>query len=65
MEGLCLLHDFRHLYATELFDAGVSIAEVARRLRHTTPTTTANIYIHAIDKQDADAAKYIYGRYKL
>lgn len=63
MKGVCRLHDLRHLNASHLIDAGLPIPEVSRRLGHTTPTTTQNIYAHAIDKQDENAAKYINERF--
>lgn len=56
MNGLCRLHDLRHLNVSYMLDAGVPIAEVARRAGHTTPQTTLTIYIHAIKEQDAEAA---------
>lgn len=56
MAGLCRLHDLRHLNVSYMLDAGVPIAEVARRAGHTTPQTTLTIYTHAIKEQDEEAA---------
>jgi len=52
-------HDLRHANASFLIQAGVPITEVARRLGHTTVTTTTNIYAHAYKTQDKAAAEAI------
>ncbi|MGP3948729.1 tyrosine-type recombinase/integrase [Streptomyces sp. 7N604] len=40
------LHDLRHLAATLTITAGVPLAVVSKTLRHSTLSTTANIYAH-------------------
>lgn len=50
------LHDLRHASATELLGAGVDIRTVAERLGHRQTSTTLNIYAHAMEARDRDAA---------
>lgn len=56
MRGICRLHDLRHLNATYLLGKGISVADVARRLGHTTPQTTLKVYAHAMDAGNQAAA---------
>lgn len=51
------IHGLRHTHASILLFAGVSIASVARRLGHSSMTTTQKTYIHIIqelENQDVD-----------
>lgn len=51
------LHGLRHTHASLLIFAGVSIASVARRLGHSSMTTTQETYLHIIqelENQDND-----------
>lgn len=57
--GFCRLHDLRHLSASLLLDAGFSVASVADRMGHTTPTTTLKVYAHALQNRDKNAAEEI------
>lgn len=57
--GFCRLHDLRHLSASLLLDAGYSVASVADRMGHTTPTTTLKVYAHALQNRDKCAAEEI------
>lgn len=57
--GFCRLHDLRHLSASLLLDAGFSVASVADRMGHTTPTTTLKVYAHALQNRDKSAAEEI------
>jgi integrase len=55
------VHDLRHLAATIMITSGVPLASVSKVLRHTTLSTTVNIYGHltrqaAQDAVDATAA---------
>jgi integrase len=59
MQGFCRLHDLRHLSASLLLDAGYSVASVADRMGHTTPTTTLKVYAHALQNRDKCAAEEI------
>lgn len=36
----CMLHQFRHIYATELVNVGVSLATIRKRLEHKNLSTT-------------------------
>ncbi len=49
-------HDLRHLSATEMVGAGVDPKTVAGRLGHADPSVTLNVYAHAIEARDRDAA---------
>lgn len=42
------LHDLRHFMATQMLEAGVSIAIVSQRLSHARASTTLNVYAHAV-----------------
>ena len=53
------LHSLRHTNATLQLAAGVPITTVAKRLGHTTPTTTGNVYAHAIRSADDNAAELL------
>ena len=48
--------DLRHLSATEMVGAGVDPKTVAGRLGHADPSVTLNVYAHAIEARDRDAA---------
>ncbi|WP_281164440.1 site-specific integrase [Liquorilactobacillus sicerae] len=51
------IHGLRHTHASLLLFAGVSIASVARRLGHSSITTTQKTYLHIINElesQDSD-----------
>jgi len=43
-----MVHSLRHTHASLLIFAGVSIASVARRLGHSSMTTTQETYLHII-----------------
>ncbi|HHW93684.1 MAG TPA: site-specific integrase [Clostridiaceae bacterium] len=54
---LITVHGLRHTHASLLLFAGVSIASVARRLGHSSMTTTQKTYLHIIqelENQDVD-----------
>jgi integrase len=48
-------HDLRHAAATQLFAAGVPVADVARILGHRSPQTTLRHYAHAVEDHLRDA----------
>lgn len=50
-------HGLRHTSGTYLISQGMDIPTVAKRLGHSKPTTTANIYAHAVESRDRQAAK--------
>jgi integrase len=49
-------HDLRHSAATLALANGVDVAVVSRRLGHSTPSTTLNIYRHVMPSEDKAAA---------
>ncbi len=51
------IHTLRHVSATLLIAGGTDIVTVAKRLGHSTSTTTLNIYAHAIRSADAAASE--------
>jgi len=42
-------HDLRHTHASWLIDSGVDVVRVSKRLGHSRPSNTVNIYAHLID----------------
>lgn len=50
------LHDLRHAHGTALIGAGIDVRAVANRLGHAQTSTTLNVYAHAIEARDRDAA---------
>lgn len=46
------LHDFRHSHATWLFNNGVNILAISRRLGHKDLNTTLRIYTHLLESSD-------------
>ncbi|NEA60454.1 site-specific integrase [Streptomyces sp. SID13666] len=53
------LHDLRHLAATISINAGVPLTVVSKTLRHSTLSTTANIYSHLTAPAALDAVNTI------
>lgn len=41
------LHQFRHSHASLLFNQGIEIHDISKRLGHSRPSTTLNIYTHS------------------
>ena len=50
------LHDLRHTCASHLVAAGTDIETVARRLGHSNPSFTLDVYAHALEEKDKDAS---------
>lgn len=53
------LHDFRHFTATQMLASGVPVKTVAGRLGHANAATTLNVYAHALESSDLEAAQLI------
>lgn len=53
------VHSLRHTSSTLLIASGVNIATVSSRLGHANKTTTLNIYTHAIQSADKQAAEQL------
>jgi integrase len=52
-------HGLRHTHASQLIDAGVDVVTIARRLGHSSPAITLNVYAHLFRKDDGKAAAAI------
>lgn len=55
------LHELRHTQATLLIGSGADIKTVQNRLGHSSASLTMNIYAHAIERNDREAAEAIGG----
>jgi integrase len=53
------LHELRHTQATLLIGSGTDIKTVQNRLGHSSASLTMDIYAHAIEQNDRDAAETI------
>lgn len=51
------LHTLRHSHGSQLLSAGVPLPVVSKRLGHTDIYTTARIYSHALQSDEATAAE--------
>jgi integrase len=56
IKGAQPCHAWRHTAATLLLDGGANIRTVSARLGHSTPSITMQLYVHAVDERDAEAA---------
>lgn len=54
-------HELRHTAASLLLEQGVDVAEVSRRLGHAKTATTLNVYAHALERADQNAADTLGG----
>lgn len=45
------LHQFRHSHATMLYQKGISIHEISKRLGHSNVSTTLNVYTHSCQEK--------------
>lgn len=55
-------HGLRHTHASLLFDSGMNVKEVQKRLGHSNINTTLNIYTHVVQNEDNtgdEFAKYM------
>jgi integrase len=52
-------HALRHSHASALIAAGVDVVTVSRRLGHSNPTITLNVYAHLFSETDTKAAAAI------
>lgn len=58
-------HTLRHTHATELLASGENVIDVARRLGHSKPSTTMDIYGHSIPGNDQKIADKVGKLYNL
>jgi len=52
-------HALRHTHASQLIDAGIDVVTVSKRLGHSSPTVTLQIYAHLFRKRDDKSAAAI------
>jgi integrase len=52
-------HALRHTHASRLIDAGLDVVTVSKRLGHSSPTVTLQIYAHLFRKRDDKSAAAI------
>ena len=52
-------HALRHTHASQLIDMGVDVVTISRRLGHSSPSITLNVYAHLYRKDDSKAAAAI------
>jgi integrase len=52
-------HAFRHTHASQLIAAGMDVLTISRRLGHSSPTITLNIYAHLFSNTDNEAAQIV------
>jgi integrase len=52
-------HSLRHTHASQLIDAGINIVEISKRLGHSKPGVTLNVYSHLFRTKDDKAAAAI------
>jgi integrase len=52
-------HGLRHTHASQLIDMGVDVVTIARRLGHSSPAITLQVYAHLFRKDDGKAAAAI------
>jgi integrase len=57
--SLVPFHGLRHTHASQLIDAGVDVVTIARRLGHSSPAITLQVYAHLFRKDDSKAAAAI------
>jgi integrase len=50
------LHTLRHTHASPLLSMGVSLPAVSKRLGHANTNVTAQVYAHALERDEFEAA---------
>ena len=50
------LHALRHTHVSQLIAAGLDVVTVSRRIGHSNPTVTLNVYAHLFGRTDIRAA---------
>lgn len=53
------LHDLQHFAATQMLVSGIPVKTVAGRLGHANVATTLNVYAHALESADLQAAEIL------
>jgi integrase len=61
IQGAQPVHGWRHTAATLLFGNGADVKTVQRRLGHSTPAITLDLYVHPLVERDQAAADYLGG----
>lgn len=55
------IHDLRHSHASILIASGIPVTDVAKRLGHSTPKTTLDVYSHCLDKGEDNVISVLNG----
>ncbi|MCD8201341.1 MAG: site-specific integrase, partial [Clostridia bacterium] len=55
------MHDLRHSHASILIAAGVPVTSVSKRLGHSTPKTTLDVYSHCLEKGEEEVLSVLNG----
>jgi integrase len=55
------VHAMRHSTGTWLIRAGIDVRTVAALLRHSSSSTTLNVYAHEVEGAQADAVRHLLG----
>ena len=55
------IHDLRHSHASMLLNQHVNVAAISKRLGHSTPTTTLQVYAHVYKDEDSNIATMLDG----
>jgi integrase len=53
------LHSLRHAHVSQLIASGLDVVSVSRRIGHSNPTTTLNVYAHLFGDTDERAANIV------
>jgi integrase len=53
------LHSLRHAHVSQLIASGLDVVTVSRRIGHSNPTVTLNVYAHLFGDTDERAAKIV------
>ena len=53
------LHALRHTHVSQLIAAGLDVVTVSRRIGHSNPTVTLNVYAHLFGNTDERAASAV------
>lgn len=53
------IHDLRHSHVSMLWDAGVPVPAISKRIGHSSPKVTMECYSHIFDKEEEKTLKFL------